>query len=120
MRQFVINLWYLVRFALPLMVLAGFLGAVVIEFVPFDTFAGGVSGVGVLLGGALVATFLPVPIAFDVIIVMALLSNGLGAGLATTLLFSLGIYSIYPAAMIARYISPRLSLAMGGAIDAGE
>ena len=56
-----------------------------------------------MIAGALVATFLPVPIAFDVIIVMALLSNGLDAGLATTLLFGLGIFSIYPAAMIARY-----------------
>jgi uncharacterized membrane protein YraQ (UPF0718 family) len=116
LRQFAANLWFLVRFALPLMILAGFLGAVVIEFIPFDTFSGNASGVVALFAGALVACFLPVPIAFDVIIVMALLSNGLNAGLATTLLFGLGIYSVYPATMIARYISPKLSIAFGGVI----
>jgi uncharacterized membrane protein YraQ (UPF0718 family) len=112
-KQFGKNLWFLTRFALPLMILAGVLGALVIELVPFETFSGGVAGIGAIIAGGLVATFLPVPIAFDVIIVMALLANGVDVGLATALLFALGIYSIYPAAMIARYISAKLSIAVG-------
>jgi uncharacterized membrane protein YraQ (UPF0718 family) len=112
-KQFLGNLWYLVRFALPLMILAGVLGSFVIELVPFETFAARTAGLGAIAAGGLVAAFLPVPIAFDVIIVMALLANGVDSGLAMALLFGLGIYSIYPAAMIARYVSATLSMAMG-------
>ena len=114
--MFTKSLWYLVKFALPLMILAGFLGSAAIEIVPFEYLSQDVAGVGAILFAAVVAVFLPVPIAFDVIIVMALLTSGVDIGLATALLFGLGIYSIYPAAMIARYISLRLSLAIGFAV----
>jgi uncharacterized membrane protein YraQ (UPF0718 family) len=114
--QFLSNLWYLVRFAVPLMLLAGVLGAAVVEIVPFDSFAGRAVGIAAIVAGGIVATILPVPIAFDVVLVMALLANGVDIGVATAVLFALGIYSIYPAAIIARYISPRLSIAIGVAV----
>ncbi len=110
--SFIKHLFYIVKFALPLMLLAGFLGAFVLEIVPFDFFSNTNTGLLTFIACALVATILPVPIAFDVIIVMALLANGVDKGLATVLLFGLGIYSIYPAFLIARYISVRLSLAI--------
>jgi uncharacterized membrane protein YraQ (UPF0718 family) len=112
-RSFMRHLFFIVKFALPLMLLAGFLGALVIEIVPFSFFADTDAGLMILVACALMATVLPVPIAFDVIIVMALLANGIDKGLATVLLFGLGVYSIYPAFIIARYISVRLSLAIG-------
>ncbi|MBT6717888.1 MAG: CRTAC1 family protein [Nitrospina sp.] len=49
------------------------------------------------------------PIAFDVLITAVLLSAGFPAGLAMALLFSLGIFSIYPALIIAKNISLQLS-----------
>ncbi|MBL1143140.1 MAG: hypothetical protein HND53_14045 [Proteobacteria bacterium] len=111
-RVFVKNLFYIVRFALPLMLLAGFLGALVIEVVPFNFFENVHARFYIILACALVATILPVPIAFDVIIVTALVASGIDKGLATTLLIALGIYSIYPAFIIARYISKKLSVAI--------
>jgi len=115
-RVFVTNLAYIVRVALPLMLLAGFLGALVVELVPFRYFADAQPGLLTLAVAALVATFLPVPIAFDVIATMALLANGIDVGIATVLLFSLGIYSIYPAFVIARNVSLPLSAAMAGIV----
>lgn len=115
-KEYVSHLWYIIKLALPLMLLAGVIGATVVELVPFDRFAQARASLPLLLGTALVATVLPVPIAFDVVIVMALVTNGIDAGLATVLLFGLGIYSIYPALVIARYVSVRLSLALGAAV----
>ncbi|MEO1925578.1 MAG: FG-GAP-like repeat-containing protein [Gammaproteobacteria bacterium] len=111
-RSFIKHTIYVVKFALPLMLLAGFLGAFVLELVPFDIFSSVNASILSFVVCALVAMILPVPIAFDIIIVMALLANGADKGLATIILFGLGIYSIYPAFLIARYISIRLSLAI--------
>ena len=73
---------------------------------------------GLIVLAACVATLLPVPIAFDVIVVSALLSAGADPGLATAVLFALGIYSIYPALVIAKEISVRLSGALACTVAA--
>ncbi len=109
---FIRNLFYMLKIALPLMLLAGFLGALVIELFPFNMFADIEAGLIVLVGTALFATLLPVPMAFNVIVVMALLANGMNPGLGAVLLFALSVYSIYPAIVIARYISAPLSIAL--------
>ncbi|HHQ15160.1 MAG TPA: hypothetical protein ENK16_09015 [Chromatiales bacterium] len=109
---FLRHLLFIARMALPLMLLAGFLGALVIETIPFDTLAGIEASPWMLLGIALFATFLPVPIAFNVIVVMALMTNGLDPGAGAVLLFALAAFSIYPATVIGRQISLRLSIAM--------
>jgi len=106
------NLLYILWLAVPLMLLAGLLGAVVIELAPFDQFSAIQPTLAVLFATALVATFLPVPMAFNVIVVMALLSKGMEPAIGAVLLFALSVYSVYPATVIAKYISPRLSLAM--------
>jgi uncharacterized membrane protein YraQ (UPF0718 family) len=106
------NLLYILRLAVPLMLLAGFLGAVVIELAPFDQFSDISPTLPVLFATALLATFLPVPMAFNVIVVMTLLSKGMHPGIGAVLLFALSVYSIYPATVIAKFISPKLSVAM--------
>ncbi len=111
-RHYLRNLYYIVKLAVPLMLLAGALGALVIELAPFDRLSNIAPTVPVLLITAVVATFLPVPMAFNVVVVMALLSNGMHPGIGAVLLFALSAYSIYPATVIARFISPRLSVAM--------
>lgn len=109
---------YIVRLALPLMLLAGLLGAIVVEVVPFDFLAERQATAGMIVLAALVATVLPVPIAFDVIVVSALLAAGADVGLATAVLFALGIYSIYPALVIAKEISAGLSTAIAATVAA--
>lgn len=100
---------------LPLMLLAGVLGALAIEAVSLEALRSDFSGIaalGVLLVISIIGTFLPVPIAFDVIAVSTLLATGFPTSLAMALLLSLGTLSIYPAMIIARRISLKLSLSL--------
>lgn len=92
---------YLVIKVVPIMLLAGFLGSVVITILPWESL------VELLLGTSLAlkilflflvsafGLFMPVPITFDVIISATLLSAGLPVKYAAALLFVLGCFSIY-------------------------
>ncbi len=101
-KYFAQNLWYIVRITVPLMVLAGLLGATLVTILPLETLAGVLpknGGLMILLsmvGLALIGLFLPVPMAFDVIVTAVLLQAGLPVGYAMVLLFTLGIFSVYP------------------------
>ncbi|MGJ8617203.1 MAG: permease, partial [Sulfitobacter sp.] len=74
------NLWYIIKLTVPLMLLAGFLGALVATFLPQDLILGLPFSIWALLLIALVGVFLPVPIAFDVVMAGALLGLGLTQG----------------------------------------
>ncbi len=70
------NLWYIILRTVPLLILAGLLGSIMATLVPLEPLANlGVGVVGVLLF-AIVGVFLPVPIAFDVVVCAALLAAG--------------------------------------------
>jgi len=111
-RNYFANLLYILRLAVPLMLLAGALGALAIELAPFDQLSNLAPVPSVLIPAAILATFLPVPMAFNVIVVLALQSKGMHPGIGAVLLFSLSAFSIYPATIIAKFISVRLSLAI--------
>ena len=104
------NLIYIIKITLPLMILAGLLGSLLIQSLPQGSLAELPMSPLNLLIIALIGVILPVPIAFDVLIINILLNSGLDIGLAAGLLFSLGIFSIYPAMVIARTQSLNLSL----------
>ena len=113
-RTFGRHLGYIVVRAVPLMLLAGFLGAFAVSWLPWDTLASllpdtGLGVVVALLGVAAFGVFLPVPIAFDVIITAVMLSLGLPARYAMVLLFTLGIYSVYSAFIVKQMASWRLA-----------
>ncbi|OUR91271.1 hypothetical protein A9Q81_17975 [Gammaproteobacteria bacterium 42_54_T18] len=110
--NFISNLWTIVKATLPLMILAGLLGAIVIESISFTSIAESKSSILALIAVSIIGAFLPVPIAFDIIIVTTLLAAGFPVGLSMALLFSLGIFSIYPAMVVARNVSAKLSMAM--------
>jgi len=101
------NLWYIIRLTVPLMLLAGFLGAIVATLVPHDMIVALPFGIMAVVLIALFGVFLPVPIAFDVVVVGALLSAGLAPGFVMTLLFTLGIFSVYSFFIVAQAISLR-------------
>ena len=111
-KDFAHNILYIVKATLPLMLLAGLLGATVIESFIFSDLVSNQSTWLYLIPVAFVGLFLPVPIAFDIIISATLLASGMPVGLVMVMLFSLGIFSIYPAMVIAKYISLKLSLAL--------
>lgn len=91
----------------PLMILAGFLGGAAVTLLPLDQLssvlpASGAKQVILILPFlALFGLFLPVPIAFDVIVTAILLQAGLHPAYAAVLLLTLGIFSIYPYTLLA-------------------
>lgn len=74
-RTYLKSFWSVLRVALPLMLLAAVLGALVAEAVPQTALLGNVSVVGIL-AVAFIGTFLPVPMAFGVVIAYLLASSG--------------------------------------------
>ncbi|MEM8848460.1 MAG: FG-GAP-like repeat-containing protein [Pseudomonadota bacterium] len=101
---FLSNLWYIVRMTVPLMLLAGFLGSTVATLLPQDLIVGLGFTLAALLLIAVVGLFLPVPIAFDVVVAGALLGAGLAHGYVMTLAFVLGSFSVYSFFIVAQSI----------------
>jgi uncharacterized membrane protein YraQ (UPF0718 family) len=106
------NLAYVVIRTVPLMLLAGLLGAVVVHLLPFESLLNFEVGVLSLLLVALVGIFLPVPIAFDIVVVAVLVSAGAPMIYSMTLLFTLGIFSVYPFFIIWNTISRRVAVVL--------
>jgi uncharacterized membrane protein YraQ (UPF0718 family) len=116
-RTYLKSHWYLLRVGLPLMLLAAVLGAVVAEAVPQTVLLGQVSILGILLA-ALIGTFLPVPMAFDVVIAYLAWSKGVPLPYAVALLCTLGIYSVYSFSVVGKTISWKVASLVFGAVAA--
>ena len=106
------NLWYVVSRTVPLMLLAGALGAVAANVLPLQTLVDLEPTVASLVLVALVGIFLPVPVAFDIVVVAVLISTGVPMIYSMTLLFTLGIFSIYPFMILWRSISARVAIVL--------
>ena len=110
------SFWHVFKTTVPLMFLAGFLGSLLVTLLPWDSVAellphaSGWKMVGYLAAISLVGVFLPVPIAFDVILVAILLAAGLPIGYAMALLFTLGIFSVYSFFIVWREISKPMAV----------
>ena len=117
-RHFIKNLWFIVKTTVPLMLLAGFLGALFVTILPFDSLAEILPDKGRLVMAvgmgvvALVGLFLPVPMAFDVIVVAVLSAAGMPMKYSLTLLFTLGMFSVYPFFVIWQSISKKVALSI--------
>jgi len=106
------NLGYIVIRTVPLMLLAGVLGAVVVHLMPLPTLINYEPGILSVAVVALVGIFLPVPVAFDLILVAVLISAGAPMIYSMTLLFTLGIFSIFPFFIIWNTISRRVAVVL--------
>ena len=109
-REFLKNLWFIVIRTVPLMFLAGLLGAVFVTLFPLNSFIGSDFTFPGLLLVSLIGVFLPVPIALDVVLASVLMSSGLPVAYVMALLFTLGTYSVYPFMIIWKSISLRLAI----------
>src|SRR4051812_28961537 len=116
------NLWRVTVVALPLMLLAGFLGAVLAEIVPWDLLTrlshvhGWLPSVGLLIGATAFGVLLPVPMAFDVIVCSVLLNSGMPVPVVAALLATLGIYSVYAWSLLGATLSWRLATVAAAAV----
>jgi len=101
------NLWFIIRLTVPMMLLAGLIGAVVATLLPQDLILGLPFSVWALIAIAVVGVLLPVPIALDVVITGALLGLGLTHGYVMALLFTLGTFSVYSFMIVAQSVGLR-------------
>jgi uncharacterized membrane protein YraQ (UPF0718 family) len=109
-RTYARSFWYVFRVAFPLMLLAALLGAFIVELLPPQAFVAPVTRVGILLV-AVVAAFLPVPMAFDVAIAYILMTRGMALPYVVTILCTLGIVSVFSLTIIGKSISWRVAAA---------
>jgi uncharacterized membrane protein YraQ (UPF0718 family) len=107
-RSYFKNFWYISRVALPLMLLAAFLGAFVIEILPAQALFVPVSFLGIV-AVAIVSSFLPVPMAFDVAIAYILLAKGVPLPYCVTVLCTLGIVSVFSLLIVGRTASWKIA-----------
>ncbi|MCF2872325.1 FG-GAP-like repeat-containing protein [Octadecabacter sp. G9-8] len=108
----------------PLMLLAGLLGAIAINLLPWEQLNDLLPThrkpmiLAAMFCIALFGLFLPVPIAFDVIIVAILIAAGLPMKYAATLLFVLGAFSVFSFLVLwgagAKKLSVALALSIAG------
>ena len=120
--SFARNFWYVFKIGAPLMLLAAVLGALVIELLPQNALAtitmmtaADVTISGIVLV-ALIGAFLPVPMAFDVVISYIALRNGVPLPYVVTLLCTLGIYSVYSFSVLGKTISWKVAATAYGAV----
>jgi uncharacterized membrane protein YraQ (UPF0718 family) len=102
------SFWYVSRVALPLMLLAAVLGALVVELLPPQALLAPVTLGGIVLV-ALVAAFLPVPMAFDVAIAYIAVTKGVPLPYVVTILCTLGIISVYSLSIVGKSLSWRVA-----------
>lgn len=104
------NFSYIFIRTFPLMLLAGFLGAVVMHLWNFDKFIGMEPTLDTLAVISFMGTFMPLPIVFDLMLTQALMMSRLADGLVMTLLFTLGTFSIYSALIVYRTFSLKVAV----------
>jgi len=109
------NLGRVVLFTVPLMLLAGVLGATSAELLPTNSIPLQVSVLGIV-AVALMGTFVPVPVAFDVGLAFVLMSHGVAMPYVVTLLCTLGGFSIYPFMIVGRTVSWNTAIKLFAAI----
>ncbi|MEL7091497.1 MAG: FG-GAP-like repeat-containing protein, partial [Pseudomonadota bacterium] len=110
------NLWYIIKMTVPLMLLAGALGAVVATLLPREILNDLPFALWILIALCLVGVFLPVPMAFDVVVTGALLAAGLAHGYVLALLFTLGTFSVYSFFIVWQSVGRRAALLMASAV----
>jgi uncharacterized membrane protein YraQ (UPF0718 family) len=109
------SFWHVARVGLPLMVLAAVLGALAVETIPQSGLHAPATIGGISLV-ALAGTFLPVPMAFDVVIAYVAMSRGVALPYVVTVLCTLGIYSVYSFLVVGKTISWKIAAGAGGAV----
>lgn len=109
-RNFASSLTYIVIRTVPLMFVAGFIGSAVIYLFPLELLTDAEPTILLLFGTAIVGVLLPVPIALDIVFSQTLLIAGIPLPFVMTLLFTLGIFSVYAFLIVWGSISKRIAI----------
>ncbi len=103
------NLWHLIKSAVPLMLAAALVSAVVMALLPLKLIFAHVSLLSIA-GLAVVTVLLPIPIALDVIVAQQLYAHGVPAPYVMLFLATLGTFSILPMSYLWTEVSKKLAL----------
>ncbi|MEO9635300.1 MAG: FG-GAP-like repeat-containing protein [Parasphingorhabdus sp.] len=118
------NLFYIAIITVPMMLLAALLGSLIATFVSpgqLGKLLPVANAVPIVMAMALcaaIASFVPAPIALDVILTIVLINIGIREDYATAILIALGSFSIYAFIILWRSISLRTGLIVWGAVIA--
>jgi uncharacterized membrane protein YraQ (UPF0718 family) len=104
------SLRYIFTRTVPLMLLAGLLGALASHLWSFDRLIGMPVNLINLSLLSFMGTLMPLPIAFDLMLAQAMMMSGLAPAFVTTLVFTFGTFSIYSAMIVARTFSVFLAI----------
>jgi len=110
------NFSYIFIRTFPLMLLAGFLGALAAHLWSIEKLIGMEPNLRTLAVMSFMGTFMPLPIAFDLMLAQVLMMSRLADGLVMTLLFTLGTFSIYSALIVYRTFSLKVALQLYGIV----
>lgn len=105
------NLVNLIKFAVPMMLVAAVISSFAVELIPFQAIFSHVSFIGLALT-ALVTVLLPVPIALEVIVAHHLFISHVPAPYVMLFLFTLGTYSMLPMIYLWKEVSKTLALGL--------
>lgn len=108
---YVKNLWHLIKSAVPLMLGAAVISAVVMELLPLQAIFAHVS-LPAVAGLALVTVLLPIPIALDVIVAQQLYAHGVPAPYVMLFLSTLGTFSVLPMSYLWTEVSKKLAVGL--------
>jgi len=111
-KRFFFNIVEIISKAVPLMLVAGLVSAMMVTWQPLSDLPRLMLSFLPLLLTALIGTFLTVPIAFDVIVAAAMMPLGWSPAFVTTLLFTLGSYSVYPMFILWKEVSRGIAISM--------
>jgi uncharacterized membrane protein YraQ (UPF0718 family) len=117
LKSYAKSFWYVFRYAFPLMILAAVLGALFIELLPPQALIARVTVGGIFLV-ALVSSFLPVPMAFDVAIAYIVMTKGVPLPYVVAILCTLGIVSVFSLSILGRSLSWKVAAAAYGTVVA--
>jgi len=106
------DLGFLFIRVVPLMILAGFFGAVIVNIVdPAQFFSGsGTKLYFLIVLAALFAALLPMPIAVDLMLAQSLMVSGVPLPIVATFVFALGSYSVYSFMIVKQTFNFKIAL----------
>jgi uncharacterized membrane protein YraQ (UPF0718 family) len=103
------NVWMLVKPTVTIMLLASVVSAAMLTLIPWQSLLSEPTPLKLGLV-SLISTFMPVPIALDVMFAAQLQQQGVPAGFVMTFAMTLGSFSIIPGIYLWREVSKRLAV----------
>jgi uncharacterized membrane protein YraQ (UPF0718 family) len=109
-KDYLVSFKYIVIRTVPLMFLAGLLGALMSHLWDPSSLIGTDPSLLTVAGVAMFGTFLPLPIAVDVMMTQSLFAANVPMVVVMTLLFTLGSFSVYSFLIVWRTFSARMAI----------